>query len=234
MSTLYLVCTPIGNLKDITFRSAEVLWQVEVVLCEDTRKTGRLLKKYSEFGRGTKPKLLSYTDYHRHRRIPEVIKMLKQGKDVALVSNAGAPLISDPGYKLVEEVINLQKEYPSVKVVSLPGPSAVITALQLSGLPPDKFSFLGFVPKKKNQRRKFLTGLPSTTVVVFDSPHRLVDTLRDLRETRGDVKMAVCREMSKLHQEVFRGSVSEGIEHFEEEEVKGEVTLVLRVGDEKE
>lgn len=224
MATLFMVATPIGNLKDITFRAVERLWNVDVLLCEDTRKTGRLLKHYEGYSCGKKPKLLSYTDFNRTKRIPYILTLLQEGKNVAFVSNAGAPLISDPGYKLVQAVYNLNDQ--SIAVDVLPGANAVVTALQVSGLPPDRFCFVGFLPRNKAKRRRFLQKLPHTTIVAFESPRRLTQSLNDILEVCGDVHIAVCLEMTKIHQAVMRGTVQEVIDKIGDS-IKGEATIVF-------
>lgn len=239
MGILYLVSTPIGNLEDITLRAAKTLFTVDLILCEDTRRTGRLLEwlRSSEdfvgFSEAQRPELLSYTDYSQEKRMDEVLARLAKGQKVALVSNAGTPLLSDPGFKLVREVIRLSKDF-DVRVESLPGANAILPALQLSGFPPDKFLFLGFLPRKSGKRRELLENLASVlesielTVICFESPYRLLESLEDIRDILGEVPIAVCRELTKMHEEIFRGQVSEAIEHFSAGRVKGEVTLVFR------
>lgn len=224
---LYLVSTPIGNLKDITLRALEVLGSVNLILCEDTRKTGILLAHHKISPR---PKLLSYQEHNELRRIPKVIKLLKGGENIALVSNAGTPTISDPGYRLVRECI---KE--GITVEAIPGSSAILTALIISGMPTDKFLFLGFFPRKSVARRKLLTALgtihPSIapTYIAFESPHRLINSLRDILEILGDIKIVVSRELTKLYEEVRREKVSEAIKHFSKTAARGEITLVFRL-----
>lgn len=238
MGILYLVSTPIGNLEDITLRAAKTLFAVDLILCEDTRRTGRLLAwlRSSEDFVGVsevqRPELLSYTDYSQEKRMDEVLARLARGQTVALVSNAGTPLLSDPGFKLVREVIKLSKDF-DVRVESLPGANAILPALQLSGFPPDKFLFLGFLPKKSGKRRKLLENLAlvlssiKLTAVCFESPYRLLESLEDIQDILGEVPVALCRELTKMHEEIFRGQVSEAIEHFNSKGVKGEVTIVL-------
>jgi 16S rRNA (cytidine1402-2'-O)-methyltransferase len=219
MGVLYLVSTPIGNLEDITLRAKRILGEVEVIACEDTRKTGLLLKKLEI----PKKQLLSYYEENELKRIPQIIKLLKEGKKIALVSSAGTPTISDPGFKLVRECV---KE--KIKVVSIPGASAILTALTASGLPTDKFLFLGYLPKKQGKRKKVLESLPAkTTIVFFESPHRLLRSLGEIKEILGDIEIVVCRELTKIHEEIRREKVSQTIKHFEKEKPKGEFTLVF-------
>lgn len=227
MGILYLVSTPIGNLEDITLRALRILSEVDIIACEDTRKTGLLLQKLQD--RKFKPKLLSYYEENEPHRIPQIVKLLKEGKNVALVSNAGTPTISDPGFKLVRECI---KE--GIKVEAIPGASAILTALVSSGLPTDKFLFLGYLPKKQNKRKKVLQQLHSIlhsmicTVIFFESPHRLVKVLRDIQEILGDIEIVICRELTKIHEEIRREKISEAIVHFEKTKPKGEFTLLFR------
>ena len=222
MGTLYLVTTPIGNMKDITLRAIEVLSHVDMIACEDTRKTGLLLQKLKITH---KPELISYYEENEQKRIPEIIKYLKEGKSVALVSNAGTPTISDPGYKLVRECIN-----ENIPVASIPGPSSVLTALTSSGLPTDKFLFLGFLPKKKGKRKQILESLPKkTTIIFFESPFRLLKTLRELKELLGDIDIVICRELTKMYEEIRREKIQTSINHFLEVKPKGEFTLLFHL-----
>lgn len=232
MGDLYIVATPIGNLQDITLRAIKVLSEVDIIACEDTRKTGFLLTSLtrSHLARGLtsqRPQLLSYYEQNELQRIPQIITLLKEGQNVALVSDAGTPTLSDPGFKLVREVI---KE--GVKVISIPGPSAILTALTSSGLPTDKFLFLGYLPKKQGHRRKMLEDIKSvisiikTTIVLFEAPHRLLKTLRELEEVFGDIEIVICRELTKIHEEIRREKISEAIKHFEQVKPKGEFTIL--------
>lgn len=242
MGILFLVSTPIGNLEDITLRAVKVLAAADLVLCEDTRRTGRLLEwlrdnnplhslTSEESKSAENSELLSYTDYTRDQRMDEVLARLAKGQKVALVSNAGTPLLSDPGYKLVQKVIELSKDF-DVKVESIPGANALLPALQLSGLPPDKFIFLGFLPKSSKQRRGLFEGLkscslPVKTAICYESPYRMQESLEDIENVLENPEVAVCRELTKMHEEVFRGTAHEAREHFETNGVKGEVTLVV-------
>lgn len=220
MGTLYLVSTPIGNLEDVTLRAKRVLSEVDIVACEDTRKTGNLLMKLSI----PAPRLLSYYEENELKRIPQIIQLLKEGKNVALVSNAGTPTVSDPGFKLVRECI---KE--KIKVESVPGASAVLTALVSSGLPTDKFLFLGYLPKKQGKRKKILSSLPTkTTIIFFESPYRLLKSLKEIKDIFGDIEIVLCRELTKVHEEIRREKISQTIAHFEKVKPKGEFTLLFR------
>lgn len=221
MGKLLVVSTPIGNLADITLRAKRILTEADVIACEDTRKTGLLLQKLSL----PKRQLLSYYEENEAGRIPQIIQLLKQGRKVALVANAGTPTISDPGYKLVRECLG-----QNIEVEPIPGASAVLTALVISGLPTDKFLFLGFLPKKQGKRKKILTGLPKkTTLIFFESPFRLLKTLTDLLAILGDQEIVICRELTKLHQEIRREKISQSIAHFEKAKPKGELTLLFRL-----
>jgi len=219
---LYLVSTPIGNLKDITLRVIEVLSTVNIIACEDTRKTGLLLEKLEI---KNKPQLLSYYEENEQGRIPQIINFLKEGKSVALVSNAGTPTISDPGYKLVRECIN-----ENIPVESIPGPSSVLTALTSSGLPTDKFLFFGFLPKKEGKRKQILESLPKkTTIIFFESPFRLLKTLKELKELLGDINVVICRELTKVFEEVRREKIQASINHFLEVKPKGEFVILFNL-----
>lgn len=236
MGTLYIVPTPIGNLKDITLRAIQVLNETDVIACEDTRKTGLLLQQVRPAIRSAirsdlpskRPRLLSYYEQNELQRIPQIIELLKEGKNVALVSNAGTPTISDPGFKLVREAIR-----GGIPVVSLPGPSAILTALTASGLPTDKFLFLGYLPKKEGHRKKLLRDLTllqhriKVTVIFFEAPHRLFKTLQELKEIFADIEIVICRELTKIHEEIRREKISKAIRYFEQVKPKGELTLLL-------
>ena len=221
MGTLFIVATPIGNLKDITLRAIDVLSSVDYVLCEDTRVTGRLLNHYE-----ISKKMVSFNEFNEESRIKATINDLAKDQKIALVSDAGTPLISDPGYKLVREAIAA-----GVKVESIPGPSSVLNALTVSGLPPDKFLFLGYLPKKDGKRRNLLEDAKETkiksTIIFFESPFRLVETLKNMLEIFGDIDIVVCRELTKIHEEVRREKVFESINHFESHEPRGEFVILL-------
>tara|TARA_B100000212_G_scaffold335797_1_gene308274 strand:+ start:395 stop:1078 length:684 start_codon:yes stop_codon:yes gene_type:complete len=216
---LYLISTPIGNLKDITLRSIEILKNVDLIAVEDTRRSGKLLKEYD-----VDTKMISYFEHNEDVRIKEIIEKLKSGFDIALISDAGTPTISDPGYRLVNEV-----HKNNIKISSLPGPSSVINALSVSGLPTDHFYFEGFLPKKKGRltRFKFLSSLPAT-VILFESPFRLIKTLLDIEKFMGQRIVSVCREMTKIHEEIFRGSLWKTINHFKNKKsIKGEIVILI-------
>lgn len=223
MGTLYIVSTPIGNLQDITLRALETLKMVDLICAEDTRHTGILLHHY-----GIKKPLLSYQEYNELQRIPEILDRLKSGQNIALVSDAGTPTISDPGFKLVREAI-----HQGSPVVSIPGPSSILTALASSGLPTDKFLFLGYLPKKSGHRLKLLHDLSlitqtiKLTAIFFEAPHRLLKTLEELKEVFGDIDIVICRELTKIHEEIRREKILESIKHFEEVNPKGEFTILF-------
>ena len=220
MGTLYLVATPIGNLEDITLRALRVLGEVALIAAEDTRTARKLLAHHGIAA----PRLLSYTERNRAARTPAVLAALEDG-DVALVSEAGMPGISDPGVHLVEAVVAAGHA-----VVPVPGASALTAALAASGLPTRRFHFLGFLPRQAGDRRRLLAevaALPDT-LVAFEAPHRLRASLRDMLGVLGDRRIAACRELTKLYEEVFRGTLSEALEHFAEP--RGELTLVIEGG----
>ena len=220
--TLYIVPTPIGNLKDITLRGLEVLEGVDLVIAEDTRNTKRLLAHYSI----PKP-LMSYHDHNERTKSDAVIARLRTGETVAIVSDGGMPLISDPGYVLVQKCIAAD-----IPMEVLPGPAALVNALVASGLPVVRFTFEGYPPRTPSKRRKFYRGLreEERTMILYESPHRLIKALRDLRAILGERRCAVIREMTKKFEERFRGTVSEAIDHFEAQGVKGEFVVVLEGG----
>ncbi len=216
---LYIVPTPIGNLKDITLRALEILRSVDLIMAEDTRKSGILLKHYQI----SKP-LKSYHNFNEHRQLDRVINLLIEGKSLALISDAGTPLVSDPGYLLVREAIN--KEIP---VQTLPGPTSLVQALINSGIPTDKFVFEGFLPHKKGRRSR-MEALVSEerTIIFYESPHRLLKTLNQLAEHLGELRQAaVSREISKVYEETIRGSLKFLIGYYSEKKVKGEIVIVV-------
>ncbi|OGO50130.1 MAG: 16S rRNA (cytidine(1402)-2'-O)-methyltransferase [Chloroflexi bacterium RBG_16_68_14] len=224
MGILYLVATPIGNLEDITLRALRVLGEVPLIAAEDTRTIRKLLTHY----RIRRPRLLSYTERNRRIRTPAILAALQEG-DVALVSEAGMPGISDPGVHLVEAAAAA-----GCRVVPVPGPSALTAALAASGLPTRRFHYLVFLPRTAGRRRRLLQEVATLpeTLVAFEAPHRLRRTLGDLREALGDRRIAVCRELTKLHEEIFRGTLSTALDHFTEP--RGECTLVIEgAGDSK-
>jgi 16S rRNA (cytidine1402-2'-O)-methyltransferase len=216
MPALYIVATPIGNLEDITLRAIRILKEVKLIAAEDTRKTRKLLSSYD-----IKTPTTSYFEHNKLTKLDYILNRLKTD-DVALVSDAGMPGISDPGYELVSVAIK-----HNIPVIPVPGPSAVIASLAVSGLPPDSFSFYGFLPHKAGDRRRLLESLSKekSTLIFFESPYRIVASLKDMHHILGDRKIAVCRELTKIHEEIFRGNVSQAMEHFSEP--RGEFTLVL-------
>ena len=216
--TLYIVSTPIGNLKDATYRSLELLSDVDLIAAEDTRRTGILLKHYE-----IKTPLTSFNSYNQAKKSDRLIARLKEGHNLALVSDAGTPGVSDPLYHLVRAAL---AEY--VSVVSLPGPSAVLAALTISGLPVNRFVFEGFLPRKKG-RKKLIEDLvqEKRTIVLFESPHRIAKTLNELYQAMGDRKAVLARELTKIHEEVIRGTLEDLAVVAEEQKLKGEITLVI-------
>lgn len=216
MPSLYLVATPIGNLEDITLRALRILRQVSLVAAEDTRTARRLLSHY-----GIRARLISYNEHNKRARIPRILEALRRG-DVALVSEAGTPALSDPGRDLVAAAA--QAGFP---VVPIPGPSALTAALAVSGLPSRQFTYVGFLPRRQAERRRLLASLAGEprTIVAFESPHRLRQALADILAAWGDRRIAVCRELTKAFEDVFRGRVSQALERFQEP--RGEFTLVI-------
>jgi len=217
--TLYLVATPIGNLADITHRAIEVLKKVALIACEDTRHTRKLLQHY-----GIATKSVSYHEHNEQQRAQELIEILKRGDDIAVVSDAGTPAISDPGFRLVRAAIE-----NDVTVVPVPGPSALISALVAAGLPTDEFFFGGFLPARANARRTRLSELRAVpgTLVFYEAPHRLAETLKDAHEILGEREAVVARELTKLHEELKRGRLSELARHYLNEEPRGEIVLLI-------
>ncbi len=218
--TLYVVATPIGNLADLSRRAGEILRQVAAVACEDTRQTAKLMAAVE----ARKP-LLSLHEHNEEQRSGEIVERLLAGEDIALVSDAGTPLVSDPGYRLVEAAIER-----GVRVSPIPGPSAVMAALAVAGLATDRFVFLGFLPHKAQSRRKLWEewGQAQATLVCFESPHRILETLAELAEMTPGRRMAACRELTKIYEEVLRGTAAEILTTLAgRPTVKGEFTLVL-------
>ena len=216
MPTLYIVATPIGNMEDISLRALRILSQVSLIAAEDTRKTRRLLAAY-----GIKTKLTSYHEHNTKTKLPYLLQRL-QAQDVALVSEAGMPGISDPGYELVVAAIE-----QGIPIVPIPGASVLVTALAVSGLPSNQFVYLGFLPRRKGQRKRLLKQIAKEgrTILAFEAPHRLISTLEDILAVLGDRRLALCRELTKIHEEIFRGTLSQAIAHFAEP--RGEFTLVI-------
>jgi 16S rRNA (cytidine1402-2'-O)-methyltransferase len=224
---IYLVATPIGNLEDITLRALRTLREVDLIACEDTRHTGRLLSHFEI----EKP-LVSYHDHNEAARAKELVERAQNGQSIAVVSDAGAPGISDPGFRVAKAAIEA-----GVQVVAIPGPSAAVTALTASGLPSDRFRFEGFLPPRKAKRRSALEALrpERSTVVLYESPHRIVDVLRDIAAIFGDRQLVVAREMTKLHEEFLRGSAEDLVAILESRPaVKGEFVLLISAADSAE
>lgn len=223
MGTLFIVSTPIGNLEDMTVRATKTLASVDLILCEDTRRTGQMLTTLSI----PHNKLQSYYDEVEDQRIPEIIEALASGQSVALVSDAGTPLISDPGFRLVREC-----KKRNISVISIPGASAVLAALTSSGLPADKFMFLGYPPEKQSQRQKLFADLThlnrfKCTFIFYCAPHKLLTTLSEMKEVFGDIQISLCRELTKIHEECWMGNILNAITKFAI--IKGEVVLLFRL-----
>ncbi len=219
---LYVVSTPIGNLEDITLRALRVLKEVDLIAAEDTRRTRQLLTHYEIH----KP-LISYHEFNRRLREESLLNELREGRNIALVTDAGTPGISDPGEDLVRRAIQ-----ESIPLVSIPGPSALIAALSVSGLATESFLFYGFLPSKAGARQKLLRSLEdrTETLVFYESPRRLRSFLEDAVQILGDRRAVVAREMTKVYEEVYRGTIAEVMNRLGEEEVKGEVTIILEGG----
>lgn len=219
MGTLYLVPTPVGNLEDITFRALKVLKEADLILAEDTRTSGILLKHFE-----IKNAMLSYHKFNEHQTVDRVVERLKGGETVAVVSDAGTPGISDPGFLVAREAIKA-----GIEVITLPGATAFVPALVSSGLPCDKFCFEGFLPQKKGrQTRLNVLAEESRTMIFYESPHRIAKTLEQFKEVFGPERpVSVCREISKIHEESVRGTVEEVLEHFKKNEPRGEFVIVL-------
>ncbi|HEX7233518.1 MAG TPA: 16S rRNA (cytidine(1402)-2'-O)-methyltransferase [Candidatus Binatia bacterium] len=220
MSALYIVPTPIGNLEDMTFRAVRVLKEVDLIAAEDTRHSRILLNHY-----GIRTPVTSYHEHNERSKARELVERLRQGTSVALLSDAGTPMISDPGYRLIVEAIRA-----GVQVIPLPGPSALTAALTAAGLPTDRFAFEGFLPAKKSQRRSALEALrnDTRTLIFYETPHRLNETLADMAEIFGDRDLAIGREISKVHEEFLRGPLRELIAKLTQENVRGEITLIVQ------
>jgi len=217
--TLYIVATPIGNLEDITLRALRILREVDLIACEDTRQTLKLLRHY-----GIRRPLLSYHEHNQRKRAEELIARLKEGRSVALVSDAGTPLLSDPGEVLLERAIA-----EGIPVVPIPGPSAVTTAAMAAGLPVDRFLFVGFLPARRGPRRVELERLKTIpyTLIFFEAPHRLAETLADMREILGARPAVLARELTKVHETFERATLAELAERVAEAPVKGEIVLLV-------
>jgi len=216
MPVLYVIATPIGNLEDISLRALRLLQEVKLIAAEDTRTTRHLLNAHN-----IKTPLTSYHEHSKRAKLDYLLNYLEK-EDMALVSEAGMPGLSDPGYELIVAAIER-----GISVVPIPGASAVITALVVSGLPTDQFLYLGFLPRRKGQRQRLLSSIVDEprTIVAFETPHRLREALSDIEEILGNRRLSVCRELTKVHEEIFRGRVSQAREHFAEP--RGEFSLVI-------
>src|SRR5256712_954018 len=217
---LYLMATPIGNLEDITVRALRLLGEADLIACEDTRHTAKLLNHY-----GIHKPTVSYHQHNEASRADELLKRLEQGAQIVLVSDAGTPVISDPGHRLVS--LCLQRQIP---VIPIPGPSAVIAALAASGLPAEEFLFVGFLPSRPTARRKVLQNLAKEThtLALYEAPHRLVDTLSDALECLGRRQAVIAREITKVHEAVLRGDLAELLVRVQQQPVRGEITVLIR------
>ncbi len=224
--TLYLCATPIGNLEDITFRVLETLKNVDVIAAEDTRNSIKLLNRFE-----IKTPMTSYHEFNKYDKGRQLIEQLLEGKNIAVITDAGMPGISDPGEELVKMAYDA-----GVPVTVLPGACACVTALTLSGLPTRRFCFEAFLPTDKKERKDVLAELTdeTRTIVLYEAPHRLVKTLAELMETLGDRRLTICRELTKKHEEAFRTTFSEALAFYEENEPKGECVLVIEGADREE
>ena len=221
MATLYIVATPIGNLQDMTLRAIETLKRVDLILCEDTRVTQKLLSHYE-----IKTPTLSYHQHSKLNKIEYILDILKQGKNLALVSDAGTPGVSDPGNQLIQKIVESLGD--SVKIEPTPGASAVTALASISGFPVDKFLFLGF-PPMKNKRKKFFEEVADSkySTVFYESPYRIIKTLKELSPLIGEREIVVCRELTKKFETIYRGEIEEVIKNIEGGEIKGEFAVIV-------
>jgi len=219
---LYICGTPIGNLEDITLRALKILKEVNLIAAEDTRHTKILLNHYQ-----INTKVTSYYEYNKFKKAPYLVEILKNGQDIALVSDAGMPGISDPGYVLINLALK-----NNIKIIPVPGVSALITALVVSGLPTDKFVFEGFLPRKIKERKKFFKSIENEerTAIFYETPHRLKKALKDMLEILGDRKIVIARELTKKYEEIIRGRLSQVLSEIDSKEIKGEITLIVQGG----
>ncbi len=217
---LYICGTPIGNLEDITLRSLKILKEVNLIAAEDTRHTLKLLNHYR-----INTKVTSYYEYNKFKKASYLVEILKNGQDIALVSDAGMPGISDPGYVLIDLALK-----NNIKIIPVPGVSALITALVVSGLPTDKFVFEGFLPRKIKDRKRYFKSIENEerTIIFYETPHRLKKALKDMLEILGDRKVVIARELTKLYEEIIRGKLSQVLTEISTKEVKGEITLIVQ------
>ncbi|MGM0409921.1 MAG: 16S rRNA (cytidine(1402)-2'-O)-methyltransferase [Bacillota bacterium] len=216
---LFPCATPIGNLKDMTERAIETLKKVDFIAVEDTRRTSKLLKHYD-----INTKMISYHEHNEKKRAKELLEKLKQGLDIALVSDAGTPGISDPGYEIINKAVENE-----IKVIPIPGANAALLALTASGLAMNKFVFEGFLPRKGKEREEVLNTIKKEerTIIIYESPYRVLDTIKDLKKKIADRKIALVREITKIHEEKLYGSAQELIQILEKREIKGEIVLVI-------
>ena len=222
-ATLYIIATPIGNLEDITYRAVRILGEVDLIAAEDTRHSLKLLNHF-----GISKPLTSYFDHNQQFKGERILNALRQGKSVALISDAGTPCISDPGFQLVRDAVA-----EKIPVVPLPGACAAVAALAASGLPTDNFTFAGFPPSRQGKRRTFLSGMNALpgTLVLYEAPHRLIQTLGDIREVMGERQVIVARELTKIYEEFIRGTASEVIATVSQDIVRGEVVILIAPGE---
>ncbi|RJQ26170.1 16S rRNA (cytidine(1402)-2'-O)-methyltransferase [Candidatus Parcubacteria bacterium] len=239
MGNLYVVATPIGNMQDITFRAVKILFEVDFILAENSSKTSQfltgLIQMFPNLTSNSKPELIVFNEYEEINKIPKVIALLEQGKNIALVSSAGTPLISDPGFKLVREAYKRR-----IKVISIPGPSSIIAALSSSPLPTDKFLFLGFLPRSSSKMKTSLRSLNEVlrvmqdkkmipTVVIFESPHRLKFLLNELLDTIGDINIVLGKELTKIYENIELEKVSIFVDRFKSAKPKGEYIVLFNL-----
>lgn len=221
MSTLYIVATPIGNLEDLSFRALRILKEVDLILAEDTRVTKKLLEHYQ-----IKTPAFSYHQHSKLKKVNYILELLKKGKSLALVSDAGTPGISDPGNKLISEIV--RELGNQIKIVPIPGSSAGVTAASISGFPMDKFIFLGFPPTKRKRRKFFEEIINSKYPVIFyESPYRILKTLNELKIINYELRIVVCRELTKKFETVYRGKINKVIEEIKKGEIKGEFVVII-------
>lgn len=230
--SLFIVATPIGNLQDVTQRALETLKSVDLIICEDTRVTGNLLHHFE-----IKKDMLTFSDQNEEQRVYEILEKLSSGQNIALVSDSGTPLISDPGFRLVRECVKKR-----IQVIPIPGANAITTSLSASGLPTDKFLFVGFPPDSYEHKKKFFQGILSMleftisaqtkinpTVIFYESPHKLLKSFEAFQEVFGDIEIVVAREMTKIHEEFLKEKVSTLINHFRENTPKGEFVVLFHM-----
>ncbi|MFW5775642.1 MAG: 16S rRNA (cytidine(1402)-2'-O)-methyltransferase [Chitinivibrionales bacterium] len=219
MSSLYLVATPIGNLQDISSRAIQILQHVTCILAEDTRVSRKLMDQYD-----IRTPLRAYHDFNKEKVTPGLIELLKDGSDMALITDAGSPAIADPGFYITREAIN-----NNIPVVPVPGPSALIAAISASGLPCDRFTFENFLPPKSGKRKTVLSRYldDKRTVIFFETPHRIVKVLSEIKEVLGEVAVVIARELTKMHEEFLRGTPSELLAHFEQKKPRGEMVVLF-------